>query len=283
MITAEAVITKAVQDFLICPHCRNNQESTLTLILDAPPPFLKCAECDRHYPIINGIIDFCPGIEERTGTGLAQKFMEHKAVVSVYEDYFRPAFTRMGSSIKYNEEIQWLGSVKTDIPVSAVLDLACGTGKYTRLMNRLYQPEIVFSVDISLPMLEQAIVNAEKENIDNIVHIRADAGSLPFKTKSLQRTNCFGALHLFPDVPAAIREIGRVSTTGAVFSCLTSRKTGRFVTGLGQSIFSKLFSFHFFDENQLEKELGSAAFEGMKKKQKQMVLLFSCRKKEATA
>lgn len=279
MNTADTVINQAALNFLACPHCGDAPGTRLEVGQAGTNPFLICGNCDSHYPIVNGIIDFCPGIEERSGTGLAQKFMEHKAIVSVYEDYFRPAFTRLGSPIKYEEEIQWLTAIENDIPVYAILDLACGTGKYSRLLNRLYKPEFVFAVDISLPMLEKALSNAKNENIDNIIHIRADAGALPFKNGSLQRTNCFGALHLFPDVPAAIREIGRVSATGAVFSCLTSRKTGRFVTGFGQQIFSKVFSFHFFDENRLEKNLKAAGFDTMKKQHQSMVLLFSCRKK----
>jgi ubiquinone/menaquinone biosynthesis C-methylase UbiE/uncharacterized protein YbaR (Trm112 family) len=277
MLTDERL--NAALDFLICPQCAKNQESRLEYVSDRNPPVLRCVNCDRCYPIIDGIADFCPGIEKRTGTGLAQKFMEHKAIVSVYENYFRPAFTRLGSSIKYDEEIRWLTAISTEIPVAALLDLACRTGKYSRLMSRLYHPQLIFAVDISLPMLQKAAEYSKKENIDNIVYIRGDAGALPFKSRSLQRTNCFGALHLFPDVTGAIQEIGRVSAARAVFSCLTSRKTGRFLTGAGQSVFSHLLSFHFFDENRLERDLDRAGFGAMEKTHKNMVLLFHCRKR----
>jgi len=146
-------------------------------------------------------------------------------------------------------------------------------------MNRLYKPEIIFSADISMPMLQEAVACSEKDNIKNIIHIRADAGALPIRDGSLQRVNCFGALHLFPDVTGATGEIGRVSAPQAVFSCLTSRQTKQFFTGAGQRVFSKLFSFHFFDENRLEHDLKTAGFDTMAAKQNKMVLLFSCCKK----
>jgi ubiquinone/menaquinone biosynthesis C-methylase UbiE/uncharacterized protein YbaR (Trm112 family) len=278
-MSAESYLKESLLDFLICPYCQEDPTSRLEYVRDRMPPALRCVGCNRSYPIIDGIIDFCPGFEKRTGTGLAQKFMEHKAVVSVYENYFRPAFTRLGSPIKYDEEIQWLSAIPTGgIPVTAILDLACGTGKYTRLLNRLYNPEIIFAVDISLPMLQKSVACAREEKIENIIHIRGDAGALPLRTRCLQRVNCFGALHLFPDVTGAIHEIGRVSAAQAVFSCLTSRKVDRFSTR--QTVFSKLFSFHFFDENRLEQDLQTAGFDSMAKNHKNMVLLFFCRKKD---
>jgi len=269
MKKSEAFLKNTALDFLICPACRNIPGAALSFVNDQKTTAVQCMNCNQIYPITDGIIDFCPDIKNQVKTGLAQKFMENKAVVSVYENYFRPAFTRLGSPIKYEEEIQWLNAIATDIPVTAILDLACGTGKYSRLMNRLYKPEIVFAVDLSMPMLQKAVAYSKKGNLDNIIHIRAN-------DESVQRVNCFGALHLFPDVNGAILEIARVSSPQAIFSCLTSRKTGRFFTG--QSIFSKLFSFHFFDEERLEQDLRTAGFGPMGKKRKNMVLLFYSRK-----
>ena len=278
-MNAPANLQNALTEYLICPYCRHIKEAALAYRHTPTRAALECTVCKRCYPIVDDIIDFCPGIEQRSGIGLAQKFMEHKGVVSIYERYFRPAFTRLGSSIKYDEEIQWLSRIPTGIPVTAALDLACGTGKYSRLMYRLYRPRFVFAVDISLAMLQKAAACSMEKGRDHIIYIRGDAGALPLRSGMVQRANCFGALHLFPDVTGAIGEIARILPGGAAFSCLTSRQTNGFFINAGQSAFSRLFSFHFFDEDWLEKSLATAGFELEEKEHKNMVLLFCGRKK----
>lgn len=262
--------------FLACPACPDNSLASLAFI-EGPSPALQCAACNARYPVINGVIDFLPDYHEHRQQGLAQWLMENRAVVSVYEKYFRPAFTRMGSPITYEEEMAWLKGVKTGGPVKTVLDLACGTGKYARLLNDFYAPDLVFATDISLPMLEQAVAYAKAAGSKNILHIRADAGALPFKDNSIDRANCFGALHLFPDAPRTLRELGRTVSEDAVFTCLTSRKV-RLMSPV-QKIFSLLLTFHFFDEDKLQQALIEAGFGKMDGVvHRQMVLMFGARK-----
>ncbi|MFZ5563323.1 MAG: class I SAM-dependent methyltransferase [Thermodesulfobacteriota bacterium] len=258
---------------LTCPACAKNTAADLTLV-EEPSPALQCTVCRTGYPVVDGVIDFLPSYEENRQPGLAQRLMENRAVVAFYERYFRPAFTRMGSPITYDEEMAWLKKIKTEIPVRTVLDLACGTGKYARLLDDMYRPEFVFAADISLPMLRQARTCAAAESRENMIHLRADAGALPFKKGVLDRVNCFGALHLFPDVPRTLMELGRTAVDKAVFTCLTSRK----VKGLSliQSFFSRLATFQFFDENRLEKDLKEAGFSDMRRTCNKMVLAFSC-------
>ncbi len=270
-------LENAVQ-LLRCPACRDNS-AVLGPVRDGSFS-LRCAECSVNYPVTNGIIDFLSGYEQNPQKGIAQRFMENGLVVSMYEKHFRPAFTRLGSPITYHEEIEWLRDINTDIQVKTVLDLACGTGKYSRLLNSIYQPELVFAVDISMPMLQKSREYAMANGMENVIHIRGDAAALPFKSGAIDRINCFGALHLFPDVPGTLGEISRVSKQKAVFTCLTSRKD-KGLFGIGQSLFSRLFSFHFFDEELLKQDMGKVGLVNMQSVRKKMVLMFQCEKQAA--
>ncbi|MDY6832491.1 MAG: methyltransferase domain-containing protein [Thermodesulfobacteriota bacterium] len=273
------ILLEKALDFLVCPACSANPEASLSFVR-APAPALQCAGCRASYPVVNGVLDFLPDYHEHRQQGLAQWLMENRAVVSVYEKYFRPAFTRMGSPITYEEEMAWLKGVQTGRPVKTVLDLACGTGKYARMLNDFYGPDLVFAADISLPMLEQAVAYANAAGSKNILHIRADAGALPFKDNAIDRANCFGALHLFPDAPRAIRELGRTASEDAVFTCLTGRKV-RLLSPV-QKIFSLLMTFQFFDGDRLQQALIEAGFGEMDcVVHRQMVLMFGAVKKQA--
>jgi len=251
---------------LSCPHCIEEKPGELNW----ESPFrdlLVCDVCRNEYPIVDGIIDFVPDFQ--VSSGIAQKFMESRPIVSVYEKYFRPTFTRIGSTLTYDDEIAWLQDVPVAVSPKYALDLACGTGKYTRLLDEMYHPDIIFGADLSLPMLEKA--NANK--MPNMVFVRCDATCLPFKPQTFSRVNCFGALHLFPDIPKSLAEIRRVMELSGCFTCLTSRNLNGWQAWM-QTLFSSFFSFHFFEDAHLEKLLADSGYINVHLFERAMVLLF---------
>ncbi|MDY6825377.1 MAG: class I SAM-dependent methyltransferase [Thermodesulfobacteriota bacterium] len=275
---SETQLASSLQ-YLRCPACLknfpgNDDNAGELAIGQGNALRLECGTCSASYPVVNGVIDFLPGYEEASSPGLAQWFMENPTVVNFYEKYFRPAFTRMGSPIRYDEEIKWLKSVLPGEPVRCITDLACGTGKYSRLLHRHLGPDLVFAVDISMPMLQKAETMAAAEGATNILHVRADAAALPLKNQSINGINCFGALHLFPETGRTIAEIGRIAAENAFFTCLTARKLP--IWRPVQVPFSKLFSFHFFDEEWMEARLARSGFRDFQKTVNRMVLMFAC-------
>jgi len=261
----EDILDKA-RTLLNCPYCSDGNSGELHW----ESPFrdlLLCNNCRREYPIVDGIIDFLP--EFKTSQGIAQKFMENRSVVSIYEKYVRPSFTHMGSSITYEEEIAWLQEVPVAVSPKYALDMACGTGKYTRLLDEMYHPDIVFGADISMPMLEKAYAHKKP----NMVFVRCDVNSMPFKSQIFSRVNCFGALHLFPDSRKALSEIRRIMELSGCFTCLTSRNMKGWSSWL-QAAFSSIFSFHFFNDNQMEKMLSECGYINVHLFERAMVLLF---------
>ena len=84
------------------------------------------------------------------------------------------------------------------------------------LLGRLNRPAI--SVDISLDMLRAG----HSRPGTNIRAAAGDMEALPFRSGTFQKAICLSAIHHVPDIPKAIREISRRSTT-AGWRCFGAR------------------------------------------------------------
>ncbi len=143
-----------------------------------------------------------------------------------------------------------------------VLDLACGTGIYTRpLADRLPRGHVV-GLDLSPPMLRYAADAARADGLDNLAWTRASALALPFPNTTFTVVLCSAALHLMPDTGRALAESHRVLRPGgsivlAVFrmqSGWLARATARARRGVGTRAFST---------ESLEQALTAAGFSAM--------------------
>lgn len=253
-----------------CPVCFNEK---LQLETAHGIEIIICQKCLAQFPVAGGIIDFFP--QYVSSKSLSQKFMENRCVVKMYEKYFRPAFTRLGSPIKYREEEDWLKRCCDNHHASTVLDIASGTGKYARLIADACQPEIVIAFDLSMPMLEKNIEISTAGGYHNIVYIKGDAMCLPFNDHTIDHINCFGALHLFPDAFKSIKEISRIGRADSLFTCLTACQQVGVMSRWIQEIFSKAASFKFFDIVELEKNLKDSGFSNFEYVTKKMLLMFT--------
>mgnify|MGYP002633164510 CR=1 FL=1 len=158
--------------------------------------------------------------------GLAQRVMEWPFAVQRYERIVRPGLTWLGSGLSPRAEHTWLERAFAPLPTGPVLDLACGTGSYTRWMAKRVDPGRVVGLDISAPMLATA-----RRLAPGLAFQEGSAQALPFQDNTLAAVNCFGGLHLFPDPVGALREVQRCLQPGGRLTCLVV--TGGPVRSLG--------------------------------------------------
>jgi ubiquinone/menaquinone biosynthesis C-methylase UbiE len=105
---------------------------------------------------------------------------------------------------------------------------------------------------------------AQRERLTNVHFARAKVEALPFRPGVFDAAICGGALHLFPDAVAALREIGRTMKPGAPLAVTT------FVVGSGGILrFRRVRErvrvkrqLHVFELPELEDYLVQAGFEG---------------------
>ncbi len=89
----------------------------------------------------------------------------------------------------------------------AFLDLGCGTGYTTCALAEIGGRW--HGVDVSGRMLSQAATGS-----DRIAWRLGSAERLPFEAGSFEGVICTLAIHHFPDLPAAFREVSRVLAAG---------------------------------------------------------------------
>lgn len=211
-----------------------------------PPPPL---------PLREGIPDLCPEIPVGRG-GLSQSVMEAPGIGALYEHGVRPALTALVGGPSYATEAAWLQRwlSPSSVPAPApILDLACGTGRYTRLLAAWHGVDRLIGLDLSWPMLRRA----RQQSPPDLCFARASAQALPLPDAVLAGACCMGALHLFPDPIAALAELGRVLLPGAPLVILTAvappNATNQLLQPLGRAI-----RLRFLDADRLDAGMRAA-------------------------
>jgi len=164
----------------------------------------------------------------------------------------------------------------TDAQGGTVLDIACGTGIYTRSIAK--EADKVYGIDISQGMLEQLRKRSDKVGLSNIILARADVENLPFPDRFFSAACCSGALHLFPDTVKALREISRVLEPRSPLAVMTFTRR-RFLKY--RRVYEHLresHGVHVFELTELDRWLGEAGFKDFRPEIYGSMLLFTATK-----
>lgn len=202
---------RIIIDLLRCPRCRRGRllpEADVTDILFGP---LRCNDCQSSYPVAEGIADLV--LEREPPRGLQRSF-EVPWVARAWERYLRPSLTLAVSRRNLDRDSEYLlYRSLLGRPEAPILDLGCGTALFARRLAR--DPELppVIGMDVSKPMLEEAVAQA-REASAMVDFVRAEAPTLPFIDQSLDAVLQSGSLHLLEDVDTLFSEIARVLRPG---------------------------------------------------------------------
>ncbi len=90
-------------------------------------------------------------------------------------------------------------------PRSMVLDLCCGTGDFTKLINKIFPRAKVIGIDFSANMLKLA-----KEKNPKGVFLQADCTAIPFSEREFNYATIGFGLRNIENRPKAISEIYRI-------------------------------------------------------------------------
>jgi ubiquinone/menaquinone biosynthesis C-methylase UbiE len=187
-----------------------------------------------------------------------QRLMQAPLIVSIYERFWRRAGYYLASSRSFGREMRTVMAMGKSRSPGRALDLACGTGVFTRPLARTIDNPVV-GLDLSRPMLRHAWRLAEKEGVPRVLFIRGTAFSLPFGDSTFPYVNCCGALHLFARPAAALAEIARILEPGGYLCIQTTIRPAR---SAGFAYFLERFiRFGFFNEAELRNQLGLQGFE----------------------
>ena len=258
-------------DVYVCPSCKGP--------LARGGHAFDCGVCQTTYPIVDRIPDFtAQHLNSRINPAL--RAMDAPLISRLYETkLWYPVILKIIGGSKAPSFGQLMDKVGAIVAAQSgmVLDVACGPGTLGR---RIASPaRTVYGVDISWSMLRQAAAYVTQEGIGNVQFARASADALPFPAAFFNVALCGGALHLFPDTVAALREIARVMKPGALLA-VTTFTPARVGILRFQRIRERIETLggRLFELAQLEGYLAQAGFEGFSPQVDGSVVTFSARK-----
>lgn len=244
---------------LCCPACGRG-----SLVADAlHAAGVQCVACGASYPITEEVIDLLP--DASPPGSLAQRIMEAESVVRIYESRLWRrsvvASWKLGISFEHERDLILRAANLDD--AATVLDLACGSGIYTRPLARQVRAGTVIGLDLSLPMLRYASQRVGEAGLHNVVLIHGTALQLPFPANRFDLVNCCGALHLFPDVPGVLGEVHRVLRPGGCFNAAVVHQRGGRLAALGAAYRRRVFGVDAFSPAELESRLVRVGFDAV--------------------
>jgi ubiquinone/menaquinone biosynthesis C-methylase UbiE len=163
-------------------------------------------------------------------SGAAADLMFTSLLPRVYENYWRPAWGRLlkgafGPGMQDERRIARL--LMGLSPGDGVLDVACGTGSFTRDFAHVVGPTgLAVGFDASATMLARAVEETRRSGLDNVEYVRGDVVDMPFRPQSFDAVCCFAALNLFADPMAALDSMTEVLTPGGRIALFTSARKG---------------------------------------------------------
>jgi len=158
-------------DSFCCPVCKG--------VLITNSADLRCAACEKKFPLMDGIPDFFisetedDSIDEPSKTWLAPR------IVGARDTVYRLCARELKSMAFCMQEIG-----KRTGAGCRIMEVGMGTGHFTRWLAEVSRPGTeIYAFDFSWPIIEKAKINAQ--GLSEVTLFRANArGRLPFKNES---------------------------------------------------------------------------------------------------
>jgi ubiquinone/menaquinone biosynthesis C-methylase UbiE len=218
-------------DILRCPKTHNS------LRFEEADSLVRVENSDLTYPVVDGIIDFCPDIRDRVSRS-------YDRIASCYDTYITSAnvFMRLCNTVIWgiSDDRSYADTLLSYLPPrfdGVLLDVPVGTGVFTASVYARYPDATVIAVDYSMQMLRRAAARFRRQGLKNVRLLRADVAALPLADASADIVLSMNGLHAFPDKQRAVAQMRRVLRPNApLIACC-------YVTG--QRKLSDFFVRHF--------------------------------------
>jgi ubiquinone/menaquinone biosynthesis C-methylase UbiE len=242
-------------DILICPSTGSR------LRFNDGDSVVRVHGTDVTYPIVDGIVDFCPEVRDTISKS-------YDAFASRYDAYITSGtssgmFTRLCNHVVwgFSDDRGFVDTVLSRLPSEfdgVLLDVPVGTGVFTSALYTQFPDAAIIAVDYSMGMLQEARKRFLDHGVRNVHLFRADVSDLPVRDGVVDMLLSMNGLHVFPDKLRAVAEMRRVvREQGVLIACgyasgarrLTDWFVNRFVVRRG------FFSSPFFRIDDMASQL----------------------------
>jgi SAM-dependent methyltransferase len=181
-------IAEPVLDILRCLNCQG--------LLAPQPEALVCTQCNRSYPVLNGVARFVDKQNYAGSFGFQWKLYDKTQLDDAASKRSENAFRRR------------TGFRPEDLAGKLVLDVGCGMGRFAEVASR-WGAHVV-GIDLSLACEVAAKNLADRE----ATIFQADVFQLPFAPGSFDYIYSIGVLHHTPDCERAFKVLPKLLKPG---------------------------------------------------------------------
>ncbi|MEX2253381.1 MAG: methyltransferase domain-containing protein [Thermoleophilaceae bacterium] len=205
------------------------------------------------------------GEQAPESTGTTQDLMLSRFVPQVYERWWRPALARVAKGVLgpgMGDEHRIARLLLGLSPGDVVLDVACGTGNFSRDFARTAgERGLVVGIDVSETMLERAVADTAAAGFERrLAFVRGDAEALPFADESFDGVGCFAALHLFADPMRALDRMTAILKPGGRIAIFTSVRAQSTPLRASESLVSRASGMRMFERDEITGALRERGF-----------------------
>ena len=197
--------------------------------------------------------------------------MVSRLVPQVYERWWRPLLGRAAKGVLgpgMAEEKRIARLLMALSPGDGVLDVACGTGNFTRhFANAVGADGLVVGIDVSETMLARAVRDTRSAGYDDrVAFVRGDAAELPFRDRSFDAVCCFAALHLFADPMRALDRMTAVLTPGGRIAIFTSVRGRSAPLRAAEAVMQTRSGMRMFEQGDVVEALRDRGFDDVRQR-----------------
>jgi SAM-dependent methyltransferase len=227
-----------------------------SLAIDRTLDLFQTTRRPARLQLRDGYLDLL-GDEDPTGPHPGQRWMASRALPLIYERLWRPIGGRllmgaMGPDMRGEHRIALRMLSLT--AGERVLDVGCGPGNFTRIFAGAVADGLVVGLDASRTMLAHAV---RETHAENVVYMRGDASTLPFRDASFDAVCCYAALYLIERPMRAVDEIARVLAPGGRVALLSSCNRGPLPAAITSPIVKGLTGVRIFGREELTRALAT--------------------------
>jgi SAM-dependent methyltransferase len=201
-------------DLLRCP------KTGQPLRFDEAASLLRGEDSDVTYPVIDGIIDFCPHAHDRVWASYDKAAARYDPCITAStltaKVLGRVMWGRAGDRDPMEEVLSLLPSRFDGV----LLDVPVGTGVFTAPLYGRYRRATILGVDCSMNMLRKAQARFREQGLHNVYLLRADAAHLPVRDAGVDIIVSMNGWHAFADKQHTTTETQRVlRPKGTLVAC----------------------------------------------------------------
>src|SRR3989338_1388452 len=208
-------------NFLQCPDCRNSLELSIFreedfLCKEIIEGILRCQNCKKSFPIIEGIPRFVPN----ASSIFPEFFKKHPQVLKEIGE--EKDFEKVHGETQRKFGMEWLkypGSLpedqkifleETQIPEDEwkgkwVLDAGCGMGRYARVAHHLGAEVVALDLGPALIRLWDLAKQSKRLHL-----VQGNLLQIPLKFKSFDIVYSLGVVHHTPSAEQSVKNLGEL-------------------------------------------------------------------------